>query len=207
MPYSATTGTFTRVDNNFSTPVVGNAMVPVDADALFDDYDLALNKTKTTYSTIAHSVASTTQTEVTELQQTLVAGTYRFSYFLICRSATAADGLTFAINYTGTATHLVAMLSWPDVGVVASTGQVEDAGAAATGQVVAHSVTHTEATTVGNLSTGTAGVRNAATDVFLKIEGVVIVTDGGDFELWHGCESTNATTVEIGSSLLMIRVK
>ncbi len=206
MPYSSTTGTFTRVNNNFSTPVVGNALVPVDADALFDDYDLALNKTKTTYVTAQHSVASTTQTEVTTLQQTLVAGAYRFSFFLICQSGTAADGLTFSVNYTGTVTKMVAMLSWPDTGVIAALGAVDDVANAATGQLVAYAVTKTKATTVAQLSTGTAGVANTGSDLFLKLEGVIVVSDGGDFELWHGCESTNATTVEIGSSLMMIRV-
>ncbi len=205
MPYSSTTGVFTRVDNNFSTPVVGNAMVPVDADALFDDYDLALNKTKTTYATAQHSVSSTTQTEVTTLQQTLVAGAYRFSYFLICQTSAAADGLSFSVNYTGTVTKLVAVLTWIDTGVTALNGIVDDVANISTGQLLGCAVTQTKATTVAQLSTGTGGGAQAS-NLFLKIEGVIVVSDGGDFELWHGSESTNATTVEIGSSLMMTRV-
>ncbi len=206
MPYSSTTGTFTRPNNNFSTPVVGNAMVPVDADALFDDYDLALNKTKTTYVSTLHTVSSTTQTEVTSLQQTLVAGAYRFSYFLLCQTSNASDGLTFSVNYTGTVTQLTALLTYPDASATASTGQVDDVANAAAAQVIGHSVTKTKATTVAALSTGTGGATNADSNLFIKIEGIIIVSDGGDFELWHGSESTNATRVEVGSSLMMIRV-
>jgi hypothetical protein len=206
MPYNATTGTFARVDNSFSNPAARTGIVSSDADAFFDDIDLALNKSKTTYLSSQHSVASTTQTEVTGLQQTLVAGTYRFSYFLICQSGTAADGLTFSVNYTGTVTKMVALLSWPDTGVIAALGAVDDVANAATGQLIAYAVTKTKATTVANLSTGTAGVASTGSDLFLKIEGVIVVSDGGDFELWHGSESTNATTVEVGSSLLMTRV-
>ncbi len=205
MPYSSTTGTFTRVNNNFSTPVVGNALVPVDADALFDDYDLALNKTKTTYVSTRHSVSSTTQTEVTQLQQTLVAGTYRFSFFLVCQTTNASDGLTFAVNFTGTTTTIVAMLTWPDTGVLAALGVVDDVANAATGQLVAYAVTKSVGTTTGDLSTGTGGAAGTG-NLFLKIEGVILVSNGGDFELWHGSESTNETRVEVGSSLMMVRV-
>lgn len=42
MPRNPTTGVFTRVDNSFSEPVEGTIIEPLDAIALFDDYDAAL---------------------------------------------------------------------------------------------------------------------------------------------------------------------
>jgi hypothetical protein len=152
-----------------------------------------------------HSISSATQTEVTGLSHTLVAGTYVFEYYLICQAAATATGLTFAINYTGTATKLVAWLTWPDTGVTAALGAVDDVANAATGQVVAHAVARTEATATGNLSTGTAGVATANQNLICKISGVIVVSDGGDLELWHGSETANATSVEVGSSLILTR--
>jgi hypothetical protein len=153
-----------------------------------------------------HSVSSTTATEVTDLSQTLVAGTYRFEFFLLCQSATTSVGLTFSVNYTGTATRMVAMLQWPDTGTTATAGNVDDAASGTGGQIVAHSVTRTEATSTTNLSTGTTGVAVVDVDLFLTISGVIVTSDGGDLELWHGSETATATRVEAGSSLVVTRV-
>ncbi len=206
MPYDATTGIYARPANSFSNPVAGQVIDPTDADSLFDDFETVFNKTKTTYVSTLHTNSTTTPTEVTSLQQTLVAGAYRFSYFLICQTSNTADGLTFAVNYTGTVTTMTAMLTYPDANALASTGQVDDVANAAAAQLVGHSVTKTKNTTTPTLSTGTGGATTADSNLFIKIEGVIVVSDGGDFELWHGSESTNATRVEVGSNLLMIRV-
>jgi hypothetical protein len=162
--------------------------------------------TKVTYVSTQHQLATATQTAITQLNQTLVAGTYRFSYWLICQSSNAGVGLTFAVNYTGTASKLVAMCSWPDTGVLAALGAVDDVANVATGQLIAYSVTQTEATTTGNLSTGTTGVATINSNLFISIEGIIVVTDGGNLELWHGSETTNNTSVEVGSSLVLTRV-
>lgn len=42
MPRNPTTGTYTRPDNDFSEPVLGEIIDPVGADELFNDYDAAL---------------------------------------------------------------------------------------------------------------------------------------------------------------------
>lgn len=51
MPRNPTTGVFTRVSNSFSDPVFGTLIDPTDADALFDDYDAALNEAVATEPT------------------------------------------------------------------------------------------------------------------------------------------------------------
>jgi hypothetical protein len=157
------------------------------------------------YLSAQHSVSSTTATEVTALSHALVAGTYVFDYYLICQAAATATGLTFAINYTGTATRVVAWLTWPDTGVTAALGAVDDAANATTGQVVAYAVARTEATSTPNLSTGTTGVATQNVNLICKISGVLVVSDDGELELWHGSETANATSLEVGSSLILHR--
>ncbi len=44
MPYDPATGTFTRVSNSFSDPILGTVIDPTDADLLFDDYDEGLSE-------------------------------------------------------------------------------------------------------------------------------------------------------------------
>lgn len=153
-----------------------------------------------------HSVSQTAPTVVSELNAPLVAGTYRFSYWLLIQTATTTVGLSFAVNYTGTATRIVYQLSWPDTGVSAALGAFDDVANAATGQIVAHSVSRSENTTTATVSTGTAGSAAADVDCFAKIEGIIVVSDSGDLELWHGSETATATRVEAGSHLLVTRV-
>ncbi|HZC32642.1 MAG TPA: hypothetical protein VE640_05070 [Candidatus Bathyarchaeia archaeon] len=156
--------------------------------------------------TADHAISSTTATKVTDLDATLVPGTYRFTYYMVIQSATTTVGLVFGVNFSGTKTRFNAMLTWPDTGVTAALGAVDDAANAATGQVVAHAVTGTVSTTTGNLSTGTTGVATANTDCFVKIEGVIIVSVTGDLQLYHGSETATSTTVMAGSSLEISRV-
>jgi hypothetical protein len=146
-----------------------------------------------------HAIASATATEVTGLQITLVAGTYKFRYSLIVQSTATTVGFMFALNYTGTVTKLVALIKWPDGGTTAATGTVTTESNDGLGRVVAQNMTRTEATTTGNLNTGTGGVLAANVNLYLEIEGIVIVSDGGDLELWHGSEVATQTSVEVGS--------
>lgn len=205
--------TSTSEDFDVVTKIMRNGAAASEAHRISTDWpyytDSLGNKSyvpKNVYLTSQHSVSSTTATEVTGLQATLVAGTYRYDYRLIVQSSTAADGLKFGINYTGTASKIVSMLTWPDTGVTAALGAVDDTAAATTGQIVAHSTSRAETTTAPDMNTGTAGVATQAVNLMVQITGVCVVTDGGDLELWHASESTNATTVEVGSSLQITRV-
>lgn len=61
-----------------------------------------------------------------------------------------------------------------------------------------------ESTTSPNMGT-TIGTSVTATDILCFIEGIIIVTVAGDLELWHSSETATATSVEIGSSLVVVR--
>lgn len=58
MPYSPSTGVFTRTSNSFSDPVIGTVIDPDDADDLFDDYDLGFNSIFSVVETIVVSAAT-----------------------------------------------------------------------------------------------------------------------------------------------------
>ena len=72
MPFDPVTGVFTRVANSFSNPVVGTTIEPLDADALFDDYDAALNDvTAPIYYAEKFGVLGNGGTYTTQLQNLL----------------------------------------------------------------------------------------------------------------------------------------
>lgn len=152
-----------------------------------------------------HSIASATATEVTGLRATLSPGTYVFKYFLIVRSTATGTGLKFGINYTGTTTRIVQILRYVSTGTAATTGVAEDAVANLTGAIVEGSAARSLTTSMPNLGPYT-GVAAANVDILNIIEGTVVVSTAGDLQLWHGSEAAVATSIEIGSSLLLTKV-
>lgn len=153
-----------------------------------------------------HSVSSTTGTEITGLSRTLEAGTYTYQYNLICRQATATgDAPQFAINFTGTAAIKTIGMRWWDAttAITAETHIMDNVGVKTFGYV-SGMVHNAYATTACNLGTS-VGVAAVGADIPCVIEGTLIVTASGDLELWHAAEGANASTVEVGSSLVVIR--
>lgn len=165
-----------------------------------------LGMPRITQLTSQHSVASTTGTEVTGLSQTLEAGTYVFRYYLIIRQATATgDAPQFGINFTGTSTTKNWILSWADAttAITAETHIMDNVGVKGFGYIsgMAHNAVSTTAPNMGT----TVGVAAVAADILCFIDGLIIVTVSGDLELWRSAEGSNASTTQIGSSLVVIR--
>lgn len=153
--------------------------------------------------TADYTNSTTTGTEVTGLQVTLAAGTYRFSYFLAVQAATAANAADFGINFTGTHTVLMARLNYSDTGSTATAGSSDDVVTGDGGELLLGSCVNTaESTTVPNLNCVTS-MTTANANNFWIIEGVIVVTVSGDFELWAASESTTAIRVMTGSNLLV----
>lgn len=153
-----------------------------------------------------HSISSTTGTEVTGLQQTLEAGTYVFRYHLISRQATAtADAPQYGINFTGTPTTKNFIMSWSDAATAlsANTFIMDNVGIKTAGfmDAIAHNALSTTAPNMGT----TIGVAATAADILCFIDGLIIVTVSGNLALWHASEGANASTTEVGSSLVVIR--
>jgi hypothetical protein len=153
-----------------------------------------------------HAISSTTATEVTDLSITLEAGTYCFDYRLICQSATTTVGIFFGVNYTGTATEFNYWMEYSDAAtaLTASSGIMDDVFGLATGGFHVSLAQNAEHTTTAPTGT-TSGVAVVNSDFLVVIRGIMVVSDSGDLELWHKSETATSTTVELGSSLVVIR--
>jgi len=160
----------------------------------------------TKYLVNQHDNNTTTGTEVTELSTTLTAGTYIFEYSLIVQSSATTTGLTFGINYTGTATSFVMRGYWTGTGASASTGILQgDTNGAGAEAIIEGGAERTESTTAPNLTVMT-GVGTVNVDNLVTITGVMVVSDGGDIELWHGSETAATTRIMAGSSVIITQI-
>jgi hypothetical protein len=150
-----------------------------------------------------HSVSSATATEVTDLSITLVAGSYAFKYFLILQSSATGTGIGLGLNYTGTATRIAAIRYNVTSATTTTTGVATGSINTLTGNMVEGWATIAESTSTASMLN--TGVVTGGADIYVTVEGVLVVSNGGDLELWHGSEGAVATTVESGSSLVIWR--
>jgi len=154
-----------------------------------------------------HSISSTTATKVTGLDMVLEDATYVYKYSLLIQQATSTgDAPQFGINFsTGTAAVKAHGLRFWDatVAVTAEVHIMDNIGIKAAG-FVSGMVSNAYTTTAPDMGT-TIGVAATGANIFCHIEGIIVVTVQGTLELWRGAEGANASTTEIGSSLVVIR--
>jgi len=160
--------------------------------------------------TAQHSVSSTTPSKVTDLDMTIEAGTYWFEYLIIERSATITVAPQYNFNFTGTTTKARWWFQYADLSatLLAAIGTVAHNVSTPTLGFQMAQAEDTEATTaVGNMHpfATTNAVQTIATDLLVKVTGLIVAGTSGNLELWHGSETATATTVEVGSSLVVIR--
>jgi hypothetical protein len=150
-----------------------------------------------------HSISLTAATEVSGLgPMTLEAGTYMFQYNLICRSSATGTGLGWGINFTGSVTKIVCTTRFVSNNTAGIIDDVAN-GTTATGQQVHGLAAKSVSTTAPNMVS--AGVVTTASDMLVIVEGVLVAGGSGDLELWHSSETAAATTIETGSSVMVIR--
>jgi hypothetical protein len=155
--------------------------------------------------TAIHSNSTTTGTEVTDLTTALEVGTYVFDYYLILRAATAANAPLLGVNFTGTAAVKSMIMYWGDASgsLLAEAHNMDDQGVQTTG-LISGMVNKTYTTTAPNMGT-TVGMATAAADTYAQISGLLVVTVTGNLALWHSTRVATASTVEAGSSLVVVR--
>ena len=160
--------------------------------------------------TSQHSVSSTTATKVTDLDMTLETGTYTFEYYLYERSATITVAPLFGLNFsTGSATRFNWWFQYADLSatLLAAIGTAaHDTSTSTLGFQMAKAEDDMATTTpnMGPFAT-TNAVQTINTNILVKITGLIVVATQGNLELWHGSETATATSVEVGSSLIVIR--
>lgn len=187
-------------------PVVQAGTTKVETNAQLITLLQQMGMPRVTRLNTLHSISSTTGTKVTELDQTFEIGTYSFTYSLILRSATTSVSPLLGVNFTGTGNpRMFFRFADASTSLLAELHTMDDQGSQAFGFIsgMANSVKTTTAPNMG--STATLAVATAATDTLAFIEGIVIVTASGNLELWHSSETATATSVEVGSSLVVIR--
>jgi hypothetical protein len=145
---------------------------------------------------------STTGTEITGLQVSSTGtGLLCFDYWLLVQSAATTTGWKFGINHTGTATVLALNMTYPSTGTTAATGVGENIVTNNTGSIYEASANTALSTTAPNLGP-TAGVAATATNVLVKVFGMIDVTVSGDLEIWCGSEiAASQITVKTGSNV------
>lgn len=159
-----------------------------------------------------HSISVTAPTKVTGLDMSLEPGTYKFDYDLLCQAAVITAGPTFNLNFsTGTVTKKGWWFQYADLSttLLAAIGTMaHDTTAPTLGFQMAKAEDDFATTATGNMgptATAAGDVQTVNTDILAKITGLMVVTVAGVLELWHGSGSTSASTVEVGSSLIVVR--
>lgn len=148
------------------------------------------------------SNSTTTPTKVTGLDSPTGTGTFMFEYFIRYQSAAAATGVRFDVNHSGTVTSFVWNQRWVDLSATASTAAADQDAVLTTGSVMGAFASRAKGT-AGRGTTISVDTLNA--DMLMIIEGLAIVTAGGNLELWHGSEVAAASTVKAGTSLRVTR--
>lgn len=147
----------------------------------------------------AHTLASVTGTEVTDLQFSSVdPGQYVVTYYLKCQSSATGTGIGTGINFTGGLNDLTAIRREATTGTTQATGVIDDVSNTGLGQLYEARATKTLSTTSPNML-NTGGFATANADCLVIIELLIDVSSTGDLELWHSSETANNTSISPGS--------
>lgn len=156
--------------------------------------------------TSAFTSTSTTGAEVTGLTNSLSAGIYVATFYLICRTAAVGTGIDFGINFDSTQDVIVSQLSYQDTGTTASTGLADGTVTGDGGElIIGGGSVITETTTAPNLNVIT-GVGGASEDFMVIIKVIFKPTATGELELWVATDvAASQVDVRIGSSVTIIK--
>lgn len=149
------------------------------------------------------SNSTTSMVKISELDVSGIGpGVYAFDYFIRAQSSNIATTLKFAVNHTGATSAFMYDLFFTHIGVINHNDDFDQEYNAVTGAIWACQSTRIKNTTLGpqwRLDTINA-------DVLYRVQGLMIVTGSGTFELYHGSSGAFATTVKAGTALVMHKV-
>lgn len=148
--------------------------------------------------------SSVTPAKVTNLDQTVGTGTYVFQYFIRYRSSAAATGVKFDVNHSGTVTSFVWNQRYSNLIAKASDSNADQDAIIAAGVTGSMFASRAKGT-AGRGTTLTVDTANA--DMFVIIEGLMVVTVSGDLQLYFGSEATGSTqSIMQNSSLILTKI-
>jgi len=151
-----------------------------------------------------HANSTTSGTIVTDLTQTLEVGTFAFDYRLIVRSATATVSPLYGVQFLGTGNPKMWM-QYADASatLLAALNTADNDSTIALGFAMAQAKDVKSAAAPNMGHAGGVGAIN--TDIMIQITGIMVVTASGDLQLYHASETATATSIEVGSSLIVHR--
>lgn len=153
--------------------------------------------------TTLQTSTSATPAKVTGLDQATGIGTFVFSYFIRYRSTATANGVRFDVNHTGTVTSFVWNQRWVDTSSTASTAAPDQNEILAAGAVMGSFASRAK----GTAGRGTTlSVDTVDVDMFMLIEGLMVVTVAGNLELYFGGETATSCTIEADTVLTLTEV-
>lgn len=151
--------------------------------------------------------SSTTAAKVTGLDLgPLPAGTYQFQHYIRYQAAALTTGVKFDLNFSGTVTSFLWQQRWVDssnVATATATAAPDQDAIATTGHAMLAYASRAKGTAGRGV---TASVDTINADMFMILEGMMIVTVAGNLELYHGSEVAAASTVKAGTSAAVLKV-
>ncbi len=157
--------------------------------------------TKVVTANLANSTI--TPAVVTELTaDSLGAGTYLFKVWIVFQAAALTTGIEMFCNFTGTASRFASTWYTLTTGGAAATG-VADQATTLVAQMLEGKGQRAKDVASGPIQ----GVDTAASDQFAVIEGLMIATGAGDFQVKFRSEvAASAVTIMTGSTLELRKV-
>jgi hypothetical protein len=148
--------------------------------------------------------STVTPAAVTDLQQSLVAGTYLIKVWMLMQSAATTTGIGVHLNASGgTVTACAATWYTLTTGTTATSGVMDQASVAATFQTMEGRAQRANNTTGGVFG----GVDTANADQFAVLEGIVIVTATTTLQVMLASEvAASAVIMKPGSTMTISKV-
>jgi hypothetical protein len=156
----------------------------------------------TTQLLTADAAANSTTTLATVMSSTVSSpGTYAFKYMVRYESAAVTTGVALAVNFTGAHSSFQSVWSYP-------AGTAVSGIADQNSETIAGHLMEAKGARVANtLPSTTAGVDTANASMLAIVEGVVVATAAGTFELRVASEvAASAVTVKSGTLLMLNKV-
>lgn len=192
------------------------------ADSVSGDNEFAINESGTSKKVTATQLAdyigtglvtvkalgatdfssSTDMAKVDDFDQEVEAGTWVFNYYIRYRSANTGNGLKVSVNHSGTVSSFVANYRFVCDSSDAATLTGDQS---ATGDSNSHVMTSFSTRAKSTSGMGpTTGVDAADSDMLLVIEGLMVVTNTGDLELYFASENGSVQVSIMEESVLIL---
>lgn len=148
--------------------------------------------------------STTTAAKVTGLDLACGPGTWIFEYWLYYTTVITTTGIKFGVNHTGTVAPFLYNLRVVTANITGADALADQDVLLTTGGLISAWAARAKSTSAPMI---TAGVDTNAGDMLAIVEGLAVVTVGGNMELYSASEvGTSSTSVKAGSALRLTKV-